>query len=88
MNERLNVGGKQNEDAAIEQPRIPVDLPELSFGASEMETIQTLVDKIEEIPLDEQEPYWQIMDNKDFELQEKVSLINDLLRQYNGDVQE
>lgn len=88
MNERLTVGGNQNEDAAIEQPRIQVDLPELSFGASEMETIQVLVDKIEEIPLDEQEPYWQIMDNKDLELQEKVSLINDLLRQYNGDVQE
>ena len=77
---------EDNQDGQTDRPRIK--LPSIEFGADESEIIKTLAATIEQVPLDEQESYWQIMDDSEMSAGEKVNLINDLIRKYNGDIQE
>lgn len=65
-----------------------VELPVFEFGADDDTKMQILEDTINQLPIDEQEAYWQIMDNEDLELGNKIVLINDLLKRHNGDIQE
>lgn len=65
-----------------------VDLPTIEFGADEASIEQSIVEAIEQLPLDEQEQYWQLMDNDVLEIGVKLNLVNDMLRRYNGDNQE
>ena len=65
-----------------------VELPIFEFGANEQSKTETLTATIEQLPLDEQEQYWQVMDNNNLGFGEKVALINDMLKRYNGDIQD
>lgn len=85
MDEREN---KQQSADIQNESTERVELPYFEFGADEESKMETLAAAIEQLPLDEQEPYWQIMDNDELEFGEKVSLINDLLKRYNGDIED
>lgn len=87
MDERLtnNIPEDLNEETDnIER----VELPVFEFGADDDVKMQILEDTINQLPIEEQETYWQIMDNDSLELGDKVVLINDLLKRHNGDIQE
>jgi len=81
---------ERNTQSADNQNESPerVELPYFEFGADEESKMESLASAIEQLPLEEQEPYWQIMDNDELEFGEKVSLINDLLKRYNGDIED
>lgn len=85
MNEREN---KSASEDIQNEPTERVELPYFEFGADEESKMETLAAAIEQLPLDEQEQYWQIMDNNELELSEKTALINDLLKRYNGDIED
>ena len=77
------------EDICKEMDNIErVEIPIFEFGTDDDTKMQILEDTINQLPIDEQEAYWQIMDNQGLELGEKVVLINDLLKRHNGDIQE
>ena len=87
MHERVNdLSGDSQSDLPIEFRR--VELPIFEFGANEQSKTETLTATIEQLPLDEQEQYWQVMDNNNLGFGEKVTLINDMLKRYNGDIQD
>jgi len=75
-----------NQKDEIDNPKIK--LPKIEFGADEESIEHSIAEAVEQVPLDDQEPYWRIMDNKNIDIQEKLTLINDLLKQRNGDNQE
>ena len=77
------------EDICKEMDNIErVEIPVFEFGTDDDTKMRILEDTINQLPIDEQETYWQIMDNEGLELGEKVVLINDLLKRHNGDIQE
>ncbi len=62
-----------------------VELPTFEYDLDEESKMRAFAETIEKLPLDEQEEYWQIMDNENLEFNEKAALINDLLERFNGD---
>ena len=58
------------------------------FGSDKSVKMKVLEEAINKLPIDEQEHYWQIMDNEELEIGDKINLINDLLKRYNGDVKD
>lgn len=77
------------EDICKEMDNIErVEIPVFEFGTDDDTKMRILEDTINQLPIDEQEAYWQIMDNEGLQLGEKVVLINDLLKRHNGDIQE
>lgn len=88
MNEKYSENGNRDERIDNGYNKIRIELPRFNLFSSEEEKTKVLVEKIETLPLDEQEQYWQIMDDESLSFNEKVILINELIGNFNSDNKE